>query len=128
MLLFRGPAQLDFRFLNFLDRKFGGVQASRNLRIQVAPDKSAERHRGHDPEGHAGDPSEFERGVQRDDQGRRRPQDHVEIQPVARISLLSQPAPSLAQRIEENHEKHEHAEHAQVYANRAARAQQGVFG
>ena len=127
VFILRIPSELHFRILNFLDGQLGGVQRSWNLRIQIPADEAAGRDGGHDPERHAGDSSEFKRRVQRDHERRRGAQDDVEIQPVARISLPSEPAPPFAKRIEIDQEKHEHAKHAQIDADGAARAQQHVL-
>src|SRR6266853_1063434 len=128
IFLFRVPSEPALHVLNLLDGKLGGVQASRNLRVQISADKTAERDRGHDPEGHPGNSPEFEGGVQSDYHRRGGAQDDVKIQPVPGNSLPAEPAPFLGQGVEINQEKQEHPQHTQVYANGAAGTQQSVLG
>src|SRR3979411_965279 len=49
--------------LKFLARKFGGIDAPRNLAIEIAPNHAAERNSQHDPECDPGETVELERRV-----------------------------------------------------------------
>src|SRR5258708_4651311 len=91
------PAQLYFGILNFLDGQLGGVQGPGNLGIQIAADEAAGGDGGHDPEGHAGNASEFKGRVQGDDERGGGAQDDVEIQPVAGGSPSAPPPPRVVE-------------------------------
>ena len=116
-------SQGSFPLLHFFHGKFRGIQVARNLRIEVAADKTAQGHHQHAPEGHSGDVAEFERRMKGNDDGSGGAEYDVEIQPVAGIPLPSEPAPFFAERIEVNQKEHQHAQHAEPDADGPAGAQ-----
>ena len=120
-------AQLRLNLLHFLQRELRRIQASWNLPIQIPSNDAAHRNRSHDPERHAGKPAKLKGSVQCNDERCGNPQQNMVVQPMPRTSLLPQPRPFFAQRIEENRQKHHEPEDTKLHANRAARLQQRMF-
>ena len=74
--------QVGLHSLQFLHARVRPRSAARDLRVEIAADYAAERNRKHDPERHAGESPELERGMEGDDEGRGEPQEHMDIEPV----------------------------------------------
>src|SRR5437868_8197968 len=58
----------------------------------------------------------------------RQSKEDVDVQPVPRVSLLHQPGPALAQRVEEYRKENKHAEEPKLQANGSAGFEQCVLG
>src|SRR5216684_8382919 len=74
-------AQGLFFLLDLFHGEFRGAEAARNVGIEIAAHKTAERDHQHAIEGHTGNVTEFKRGVKGDDNGRSGTKYDVEIEP-----------------------------------------------
>src|SRR5579863_715405 len=110
-----------------MQRELGSAHRSGNLRIEIATDNSAERDHKHDPEGHAGNAAEFERGMKGDDDRRGDAGNNMEVHPVPGATPTPKPRNHLAQRVEENDEKQDCSKHAKLEADGAAGPEQCVL-
>jgi hypothetical protein len=72
-------AKRVFNVLHLFHGKFGSVEISGNLGVEIAAYKTGESDAEHAPEGHAGDISKFKGSVKGDDHGSGSAKDHVEI-------------------------------------------------
>ncbi len=92
--------KLGALLLAVLERERREVQRSRNLRVDIAPNQSAERHENHDPVGHAGYAAELERRVKGDEEWRDQSEQDVKVQPMPGTALPPKPGPTQTNRIE----------------------------
>ena len=68
-MLGKPGAQGALDLLKFFHGEFGGVDATRDLRVEVATDETGESDAKHAPKSHARDIAELEGSVKRDDRG-----------------------------------------------------------
>jgi hypothetical protein len=113
LLTFELPRQLRNGILELTERDFGGIQAARDLRVEIPPRDSAGHDRDHEPISDTGQPLELERRVQSDDRWRGDSEQHMEVEPVPGLSELAQPPPLLAEWIQIQAREEEDTEHAQ---------------
>ena len=127
-LLLQLFGQMLAGFLDFLHGEFGGVQAARDLTVQIASDDSAERDGEHDPESDSSEAAELERCVEGDDKRSRQAKQDVEVEPVPGQTLAAEPWPFLSEGIEEDHQEHGEANDAELNADGPAGTQQWMLG
>src|SRR5579864_2945405 len=66
--------------------------------------------------------------MERYDEWRREPSQHMEIQPILGTALAREPSPALSERIQKDRAKQQQSEFTQFEADGPARFQDGVFG
>src|SRR5580704_8097609 len=94
MLLIKLLREFLLQLLQFPHGEFRGIQAARNLRVEVSANHAAQRNRHHDPKCNSGEPAKLEGRMERNDEGSRNAKHHVNIEPVPCASLLAEPRPS----------------------------------
>ena len=97
--------ELLFALMQLGERDLGSGPRSRDLCVEIAPDESAYRNQYHDPECNAGYPSELERGVVSNQDGRGHAANHMEIHPMPCGAITAKPGDNLPECIEEDDEE-----------------------
>src|SRR5271165_5492782 len=116
MLIDKSFGEFPLASLQFAEGQFGGVQRTRDLRVEVAANNAAQCDSKHDPEGNAGKALELERCVVCDHDRSRDTGDDMKVHPVTCGAPAAQPGSDLAQFVEKDDEEERCAENAEFKA------------
>lgn len=114
--------------VDFLDFQLGSGNSPRDLRVEIAPDRAADRHNHHAPIADCHNSAQLERGMESDQDGAGNPQEDVDLQPGFEFSPFAHEANSLAERVPKQRDHHETAADAKHPARIAARFQLNMQG
>src|SRR5579872_3128110 len=101
---------------------------ARDLRVDIATDRSAGGYRNHDPVGYASQTAKLERRMECDYHRRKKPHQNVEIEPMAGIADRGQPRPSLSERVQKDQHEQEGPEDTKRQSDPPARTKHLMHG